>query len=75
MKGIGRPLSAHVHKASADKIGPVVIPLGARFAADGCVVIPGRILRAVGSQPGAYYVNVHTNRYLNGAIRGQLQAG
>src|SRR5262245_47210130 len=47
VRGIGKPLSAHVHKAPVGKNGPVVIPLGARYLASGCVVVPKKSLRAV----------------------------
>lgn len=75
VRGLDKTLSAHVHKGIPGKTGPVVIPLGARFATKGCVTVPERSLRAVGKNPGAYYVNVHTKRYLNGAIRGRLSVG
>ena len=29
--------------------------------------------RAVANNPAAYYVNVHTQKFLNGAVRGQLR--
>lgn len=70
--GIGKPLSAHVHKGDKDEIGPVVIPLGGMFAPSGCVLAPTKTIRAVLDDPGDYYVNVHTREYPNGAIRGQL---
>jgi CHRD domain-containing protein len=75
VKSLDKTLSAHVHKAARGKTGPVVIPLGARFLTVGCVSLPKKSLTAVGRNPGAYYVNVHTKRYPNGAIRGQLRAG
>jgi hypothetical protein len=67
-------LSAHIHKASAGKNGPVVVPLGDRFRRTGCVsAVPRRTILAILARPSAYYVNVHTKKYLNGAIRGQLE--
>jgi len=74
VKGIDKPLSAHVHKALPGKTGKVVIPLGAKFMTKGCVMIPLKTVRAVAKNPHGYYVNVHTRKYLGGAIRGQLHS-
>jgi hypothetical protein len=74
VNGISHALSAHVHRGRAGVVGPVVIPLGARFATKGCVLAPAKSIAAVARNPGAFYVNVHTRKYLNGAIRGQLRA-
>jgi hypothetical protein len=71
-KGLGKTYSAHIHVGTRGKTGSAVIPLGARYAAKGCVRVPAKTLLAVGRKPGAYYVDVHTHRYVNGAIRGQL---
>jgi hypothetical protein len=73
VRGIGKPLSAHVHRARSGKTGPVVIPLGARYMTKGCVKVPVKTLRAVLKNPRAFYVNVHTRTYLGGALRGQLR--
>ena len=72
VKGIDKPLSAHIHKGQPDMTGPVVIPLGDVFKPKGCVLMRKKELTEVSEDPGAYYVNVHTKKYLNGAIRGQL---
>jgi hypothetical protein len=75
MRGVVKPISAHVHDGKAGKLGPVVIPLGDRFAKRGCVLTPVRSLNLVSRSPGAYYADVHTTQYLNGAVRGQLRRG
>jgi hypothetical protein len=75
LHGVAGPLSAHVHFGKAHQLGPVVIPLGDRFAPKGCVLVPVRSLLAVAAAPGSYYVDVHTKKYLDGAVRGPLRAG
>lgn len=73
-KGVQKLLSSHVRKAPPGKVGPVIIPLGARFAKTGCVIVPPKSIRAVIGNPRAYYVDVLARKYLNGALRGQLHA-
>jgi hypothetical protein len=74
--GIGKPLVAHIHKAPVGKSGPVVVPLGGAFKAKGCTTASSsKLVEAIESGPNAYYVNVHTAKYPNGVIRGQLVAG
>jgi len=67
-------LSSDIHKAPKKKSGRVIIPLG--YSKKGCVVMPKVAdLKAVGTKPAAYYVNVYTKKHLQGAVRGQLRAG
>lgn len=73
--GVTKLLSTHVRKAPPGKVGPVVIPLGARFARTGCVIVPLKTIKAVIEKPAAYYVDVLARKYLNGALRGQLHGG
>jgi hypothetical protein len=75
VKGLDRKLSAHVHSGAPGRTGKVVLPLGDVYAAKGCVQAPKSVLTAVAGSPGSYYVDVHTGKYVNGAIRGQLHAG
>jgi hypothetical protein len=73
VRGLHNVLSAHIHRGKPGQTGPVVIPLGAKFVKTGCVQAPTKTVRAVAKDPRSFYVNVHTKRYLNGAIRGQLR--
>ena len=73
VEGVDKPLSAHVHRAPSGREGPVVVPLGDRYASRGCVQVPSKALEAVALRPERYYVNVHTRKHLNGAVRGQLR--
>ena len=79
MKGLDRSdkkLSAYVHKGKKGKLGPAVIPLGSKYSTKGCVTgAPAKSLKAIGTNPAAYYVNVYTKKYVHGAIRGQLRVG
>jgi hypothetical protein len=70
--GLTKILASHVHKAPPGKSGAVTIPLGDRWSLKGCVQTKPAVLKAVLANPSAYYVNIHTRQYINGAIRGQL---
>jgi hypothetical protein len=74
---IGTPNAAHIHEGAPGAAGPVVVALtppssGTAGAASGCVTAPRGVLSRIASRPARFYVNVHTARYPNGAIRGQL---
>lgn len=72
------PVAAHIHQGAAGYNGPVVITLKAPDSGDpgassGCITQVDRaLLHAIHAHPWAYYVNVHTGAYPDGAIRGQL---
>jgi CHRD domain len=72
LKGIKSPFAAHIHKGAKGKAGPVVVPLGGAFKAKGCTKSTAATVKAILKKPGAYYVNIHTKKFQNGAIRGQL---
>lgn len=76
--GIDRPVAAHIHRARAGKVGPVVVPLsapndGEPGTASGCQHnVDRELLQGIHAKPWAFYVNVHTGAYPEGAVRGQL---
>jgi hypothetical protein len=74
VRGVDKPVSAHVHEGLPGRLGAVVIPLGDRYSAKGCVLSGLRALREVAAAPRRYYVDVHTAKHLEGAVRGQLRA-
>jgi hypothetical protein len=73
--GVGKLLSAHVHVGRAAKTGRVVLPLGDQWLKRGCVFAKGSVIAKVAAAPRRYYVDVHTRKHVNGALRGQLRAG
>ena len=75
VSGIGTPTAAHIHKGRAGVAGPVFVPLGGSYKAKGCVAASKSAIAAIEASPNGYYVNVHTAKYPNGAIRGQLVVG
>jgi hypothetical protein len=72
VNGLRAPLTANVLRAPRGKVGPSVIRLGALYTRDGCTRASATAIRAVGENPGRFYVNIQSRKFLNGAIRGQL---
>ena len=75
ISGIGPITAAHIHRGAAGTNGPPVFTLrkanegGYKGCTDGSEWTQDRIE----GNPEAFYVNVHTAQYPNGAIRGQLR--
>ena len=74
---LSRPVGAHIHKAGRGKDGAIVVPLeqptsGDPGASSGCTTVSAALARAIRRSPGGYYVNVHSDEFGAGAIRGQL---
>jgi hypothetical protein len=72
LKNVAGATASHIHKGAAGVSGPVVVPLGASFKKTGCTTAPASMAKAILAKPSAYYVNVHTPKFPNGAARGQL---
>ena len=66
---------AHIHSGRRGVAGPPVITLtraGPR-AFEGCTVVARALVRDLATNPRAFYVNVHSQAFPQGAIRGQLR--
>jgi hypothetical protein len=81
---IGRPTAAHIHAAPAGVNGPIVRDLltssdtirheDGRGRASGCVKgVIKSLIRDIELHPATFYVNIHTNGFPAGAIRGNLR--
>lgn len=76
---IGPVMQSHIHVGAEGEEGDVVVPLdvdGFDGTSEGCVADQdAAALQAIIDNPAGYYVNLHTEEFPAGAIRGQLTAG
>lgn len=74
--GIGPVLQSHIHVGAEGESGDVAVPLdvdGFDGTSEGCIEPDdASVLQAILDDPDGYYVNVHTEDFPAGAIRGQL---
>ena len=72
-------LQSHIHVGAEGESGDVVVPLdvdGFEGSSEGCIepMEDAAILQEIVDDPAGYYVNLHTEDFQAGAIRGQLAA-
>ena len=77
VRDIQDPVAAHIHRGGRNTNGPIVVPLtapdnGNPGVASDCTTLRRSLVRAIRRNPGRYYVNVHTDDFPDGAVRGQL---
>jgi carbon monoxide dehydrogenase subunit G len=76
VENIERPDKMHIHEGASGKAGDIVVPLATATGGDatttGCANVDAALIGRMASNPGDFYVNVHTEDYPNGAVRGQL---
>jgi hypothetical protein len=65
---------AHIHRAPMGSMGDVVAPLQppTSGSSEGCARIAPDLAAAIQANPSEYYVNVHSETHIAGAVRGQL---
>ena len=65
---------AHIHRGGAGTNGPEAVSLEADpgEVKDDCVTADTAVLNEIEEQPANFYVDVHTQEFPDGAIRGQL---
>ncbi len=66
--------AAHIHEGRKGANGPPVVTLEL-VGEDGdeiCTDVDAELLKKIARRSGNYYVNVHTEKFPKGAIRGQL---
>jgi hypothetical protein len=74
---VGTASAAHVHEALEGEAGPVVLPLFTEPDGDGMFegcFTDAALAAELEAEPANYYVNVQSETYPNGAVRGQLAA-
>jgi hypothetical protein len=77
---IGNPTVAHIHDGPKKVSGPPVVTLfedsaGLPSPISDCVKTKKKLIKKIKRNPQEYYVNLHTDEYPDGAIRGQLKPG
>jgi hypothetical protein len=78
---IATPTRGHIHQGPAGVNGPIVVPFfeapgglpSTLDSVDGCTTgVDRALVRAIRTQPSAFYTNLHNVEFPAGAIRGQL---
>jgi hypothetical protein len=68
--GLGKVTAAHIHTGAKGVAGPPAVTLKGD---KGCTEnVNPTTIQTLRDDPGSHYVNIHTDEYKNGAIRGQL---
>ena len=74
VEGLDTVTAAHIHEGGEDEAGSPVVELTAptEGSADDCVDAEQQLIAQIVENPEGYYVNVHTDEFPEGAVRGQL---
>ena len=71
---VATPLMAHIHKGPELSNGPSVVTLftGPGADLDDCLMWTEKWLTQIVADPSAFYVNLYTTEFPDGALRGRL---
>lgn len=74
VQNISRPTMAHIHRGARGVAGPPVVTLTTPTggASKECLTVEKAMAAAIIADPAGYYVNIHTQDFPKGAIRGQI---
>ena len=74
VEGLDTVTAAHIHEGAAGEAGPPVVELDppTEGASNGCVDTEQKLVSQIVENPEGYYVNVHSEEFPDGAVRGQL---
>ena len=74
--GLGKVTAVHIHHGPAGTAGPMLWEIHPGYEGDSlrgtASDIPPGIVALIATEPGEYYVKLHTVKFPGGAIRGQL---
>lgn len=76
-EGRDKAVTADVHRGARGASGPVVVDLLVPFDSEpffptGCRPTDSNVISQIAAEPSAFYIEVHSRAYPNGAVRGQL---
>lgn len=76
VRRLDRVTAAHIHDGATGAAGPIVVTLPAPIfgTSSGCVNADQALVDNIVANPAVFYVNVHTQAFPDGAVRGQLAA-
>jgi CHRD domain len=73
VQGAVPPFTAHIHHAPRAQTGPIVATVQFDTFAGACGDIDKNVLQDITRNFDQYYLDIHTDEFPDGAMRGQLQ--